>query len=229
MDEPTLNSLKYWVELSKNAAEIIAFVFGSGWAWFKIREFRQFKNWIELEIDSNLHKLDLPVQAKIPTWDKKGNVITKDQLCTHAVEILLKFTNKGSTRLRMFNIQLGINTMRPPDDTQFDKGDGHLHLTRIFTSGNLVPEMPVKGKPIDLSSFYYIEPTVSQTIEFCTVIPQPRELLQVYVEFSLTQKRIFPKSRRLPGGLYPHTAARTYKVDANPQIVKVKENHQAEK
>ena len=57
MDEPTLNSLKYWVELLKNAAELIAFVFGAAWAWFKIREFRQFKNWIELEIDSNLHKL----------------------------------------------------------------------------------------------------------------------------------------------------------------------------
>ena len=222
MNQLTMPGLKDGIEVLKNLAELIAFAFGAGWAWYKLREFRQFKNWVELEIDSNLYQLDSPIQAKTPTWDKKGNVSTQDRLCTHAVEVLLKFTNKGSTRLRIFNIQLGINTMRPPEQTQFDAGDGHLHLTRIVTSGNLVPEMPVEGKPIEKTSFYYIEPTVTQTIEHCTLIPQPRELLQVYVEFSLTQTRIFPQKRRLPGGLYPHSAARTYKIDSVGQIAQKK-------
>lgn len=201
------------VELLKNSAELVAFVVGAVWAGYKIKEYRQFKNWIELEERTNIFKLDLPVTTDVFTWDRKGDRLTECQTCTHAVETLLTFTNKGATRLRLFNIQVGLNTMRPPQSTQFDEGDGHLHLTRIRTSGNLVPEMAVEGKPIEQTSFYYIEPTVSQTISYCTLIPQPRELLQVFVQFSMEQTRLFPMQTRRPMGLYPHTSAQTYKLD----------------
>jgi hypothetical protein len=216
-----MQPIKDVTEVMKNLAELIAFVFGSGWAWFKIREYRQFKNWVELDLDSHVYKLDSPVEADAYTWTREGERITKSRRLTHAVEILLKFSNKGSTRLRLFNIQVGVNTMRAEAETQFDVGDGHLHLTRIFTSGNLVPEMQVEGKPIELTSFYYIEPSVTQTIAFSTLIPQPRELLQVFVQFSLTQRRIFPHRLRLPDGLYPHTAVRTYKIDGGDILVDV--------
>jgi hypothetical protein len=207
-----------FVETLKNLAEVVTFTVGGLWAWLKIKEYRQFKNWIQLDENTHIFKLNSPVSTSVFTWNKEGERIAKEQVCTHAVETLLKFTNRGPTRLRLFNIQVGLNTMRPPEQTVFDEGDGHLHMTRIFTSGNLVPEMPVKGKPVELTSFYYIEPHVSQTISFCTLIPQPRELLQVFIQFSLAQQRIFPKATRFPTGLYPHTAAKTYKLNAQDSI-----------
>jgi hypothetical protein len=210
----TIATVADLIEMLKNIAGLIAFIVGGLWAWLKIKDYRQFKNWIQLDENTNIYKLDSPVSTSVFTWNKQGERLTQKQSCTHVVETLMKFTNRGPTRLRLFNIQIGLNTMRPPDETTFDKEDGHLHMTRIFTSGNLVPEMLVEGKAVELTSFYYIEPSVSQTISFCTLIPQPRELLQVFVQFSMTQKRIFPKNIRLRGGLYPHTAARTYKLNA---------------
>lgn len=174
-----------------------------------------------MELESHLYRLDSPVNADAFTWSRQGQRVTKSEHLTHVVEVLLKFSNKGPTRLRLFNIQVAVNTMRAAEDTKFDEGDGHLHLTRIFTSGNLVPEMSVEGKPVELTSFYYIEPNVSQTVGFSTLIPQPRELLQVFVKFSLTQRRIFPEHERVPGGLYPHTAVRTYKVDRSGALTEV--------
>jgi hypothetical protein len=130
---PMLQRFVDLTEILKNLSALVAFVFGAGWAWFKIREYRQFKNWIELEVESHLYKLDSPVEANAFTWNRQGERTTKSQHLTHAVEVLLKFSNKGPTRLRLFNIQIGVNTMRAEGDTQFDEGDGHLHLTRIFT------------------------------------------------------------------------------------------------
>jgi hypothetical protein len=135
------------------------------------------------------------------------------------VEILLKFSNKGKTRLRIYNAQIGINTMRDPAKTSFDEVDGHLHLTRIFTSGNIVPELPVPGKPLEETSFYYIEPSVQQTIAYLAMIPEPRELLQVFAMFSLEQERLFPERVIGKSGLYPHTAARTYQVSEEGHLI----------
>ncbi len=41
--------------------------------------------------------------------------------------------------MRLFNIQIGVSTMQPQNEAQFDQEDGHLNLTRVFTSGNIVP------------------------------------------------------------------------------------------
>jgi hypothetical protein len=208
-----LSDLKVALETLRDAAALIAFLFGAGWAWFKINEYRQFKNWIQFDVDARIFKLESLFEAKIFTWDKAGNRIEKKLTCTHGIEVELTFTNKGSTRLRLFNIQLGLNTMRSSNDAQFDEGDGHVHLTRMFTSGNLVPEMPVKGLPVEKTSYYYIEPSVTQAITFFTLIPAPREFIQVYAEFNMAQKRLFPKSRRLDAGLYPHSVGRVFKVE----------------
>ena len=108
------------------------------------------------------------------------------------MELLLKFTNKGSTRVRLYNIQVGINTMRPPGQAEFDKEDGHLHLTRMHTSGNLVPEFVVEGRKVEDTSFYDIEPGVEQTISYLCLISKPRELVQAFAMFSLEQRRLFP-------------------------------------
>lgn len=149
------------------------------------------------------------------TWGKNGNTLKQEpKKLTHAVELALTFTNKGRTRVRLYNIQVGLNTMRPPDKAQFDQGDGHLHLTRVHTSGNLVPTFEVRGKTIDETSFYYVEPGVSQSITYLCLISEPRELLQAFAMFSLEQKRLFPKKFRSPKGLYPHTAARTFPLRA---------------
>ncbi len=88
---------------------------------------------------------------------------------------------------------------------KFDKEDGHLRLERVFISGNIVPKS---------SKFYYIEPGIEQTISYLTLITEPRELIMVWAKFSMEQTRIFPKKLTGDTGLKPHTAARTYQLDA---------------
>jgi hypothetical protein len=193
----------------------IALAVGAIWAIYKIDENRENKNWIQLDLNADVNKLTRTEHASAKTWDKEGNrVDVGPSALTHAVEVLLKFTNKGKTRVRIFNIQVGINTMRPPDQAQFDENDGHLHLTRIHTSGNLVPVFHVEGKTDEKASFYYIEPQVEQSITYLCLITEPRELLQVFAMFSLEQERLFPKKTLGPRGLYPHTAARTFALPA---------------
>jgi len=193
---------------------------GGLWALYKVREYRELKQRIQLEISARTFKLDAPEQVSSYTWDREGQrVATPLQPHTHAVEIALTFTNKGLVRSRLYNIQVGINTMRPSDQARFDQEDGHLRLARVFTSGNIVPLFAVEGKPAEKTSFYYIEPGVEQTITYLALIPAPRELLQVHARFNFEQKRLFPRQVREQGGLYPHTASRTYQVDAQGQVV----------
>jgi hypothetical protein len=197
----------------------IAALLGGGWGVYKFVQYRELKQRIQLEIDAKLYKLTLPEETEAFTWDPQGNCKTDSaKPRTHAVEILLKFTNKGFTRMRLFNIKVGINTMRPHNEAQFDQGDGHLRLTRIFSSGNLVPVFEVEGKNVEDTSFYYIEPGVEQTISYLTLITEPRELVQIYAKFSLEQKRLFPKREIGEKGVYPHTAARTFKVNSDSSI-----------
>lgn len=200
--------------------KIIALV-GGIWALYKVKEYRELKQRLQLDIDANLYKLSSPENVAAFTWDKEGKRIsTSAQPRTHAVEVLLRFANKGLTRMRLYNIQVGINTMRPQNEVQFDEDDGHLHLTRILTSGNIVPLFRVEDMPVEKTSFYYIEPGVEQTITYLALIPEPRELLQIYAKFSLEQERIFPEREVAAKRMFPHTAARTYQVDAEGLLVK---------
>jgi hypothetical protein len=208
-----MDGFEIFTQIADLAVKIIALAIGGTWAIYKIKEYREFKNWIQLDLDASIYKLTQPEQAEAKTWDKKGEPVDlPPYIHTHAVEVLLTFTNKGKTRVRIFNIQVGINTMRPLGEAEFDKDDGHLHLTRIHTSGNLVPIFRVKGKPIEKTSFYYIEPGVEQKITHLCLIAEPRELLQVFARFSLEQQRIFPGKVLGPKRLYPHTAARTFQL-----------------
>ncbi|HLO15971.1 MAG TPA: hypothetical protein VK206_14155 [Anaerolineales bacterium] len=199
----------------------IAVLVGTFWGVYKFVQYRELKQRIQLGIDANMYKLASVEQVEAFNWDRQGDRVTiPTQPRTHAIEILLKFTNKGFTRMRLFNIQIGVNTMRPPNKAQFDEDDGHLHLTRVFTSGNIVPLFPVNEKPIEETSFYYIEPGVEQTISYLTLITEPRELVQIYAKFSLEQKRIFPKKDVGEKGIYPHTAARTYQLNSDGSLAK---------
>jgi len=199
----------------------ITVLIGVVWGVYKFVQYRELKQRIQLDIDATMHKLTSPEQTEAFNWDRQGKrVIVPIQPRTHAIEILLKFTNKGFTRMRLFNIQIGVNTMRPQNEAQFDQDDGHLHLTRVFTSGNIVPPFRVKDKPVEETSFYYIEPGVEQTISYLTLITEPRELVQVHAKFSLEQKRIFPTKDVGEKGVYPHTAARTYKLNSDGSLAK---------
>lgn len=203
------------------AIQVVAVVAAGAWAVFKVREYRERKNLIQLHLDAHLYPLATPITVAPLTW-KKGEgepTILEPRTNAYAIEVLLRFINKGRTRFRLFNAQVGISTMRPPAETQFDEDNGHLHLTRVVTSGNIVPPFPVQGKPLEETSFYYIEPGVEQTITYLTLVPEPRELLQVVGEFSFAQKRIFPQQRRLPEGPYPHSAVRTYGIDIHGELV----------
>jgi hypothetical protein len=203
------------------AVQVVAVVAAGAWAVFKVREYRERKNLIELSVDAHLYSLATPITVAPVTW-KKGeerSTLVAPRTHPYALEVLLRFNNKGRTRFRLFNAQVGVSTMRSPGQTQFDEEDGHLHLTRLVTSGNIVPLFPVAGEPREESSFYYIEPGIEQTITYLTLIPEPRELLQVVAEFSFAQRRIFPEHRRLPGGPYPHTAARTYAVRKDGELI----------
>ena len=215
MDQTTISTIA-------NIADIvlkIATLLGGIWAAYKVMQYRELKQRIQLDIDANMYALDPPEQVETFTWDRQGNRVTAPaRPHTHAVEILLNFANKGHTRLRLFNIQVGINTMRPQDEAQFDPGDGHLHLTRIFTSGNIVPTFKVPGRPVEETSFYYIEPGVEQTVSYLALVSEPRQLIQIYAKFSLEQERIFPTRDIGSKGVYPHTAARTYKINPDGSL-----------
>jgi len=214
-----MDDYKVYFSLVDLTVKIIALIIGGTWAIYKIGEYRAFKSWIQLDLDANIYMLARPEEIRSKTWNENGEAVDLDTTKgTHAVEILLKFANKGKTRIKLFNIQVGLNTMRPPNQAKFDGKDGHLHLWRIHTSGNLVPEFPVEGKPIEDTSFYYIEPEVEQTISYLCLVSNPRELLQVFAMFSLEQTRLFPKTTRGPKGLYPHTTARTFQLKSDNVI-----------
>jgi hypothetical protein len=198
------------------AVKIIALLIGGTWALYKIKEYREFKNWIQFDLDANIYKLTNPENASVLSWDKNGNCDKlKPELQTHAIEVMLKFSNKGKTRVKMFNVQIGINTMREPEKAKFNENDGRLCLTRVLTTGNLVPEFQVKNKKIEDTSFYYIEPGVEQKISHLCLIPEPGELLKITGYYNIEQKRIFPKPIEKSSKPYTHTVARTFQIPFN--------------
>ena len=206
-------NIQFLMEIIDFLIKTLALIIGGVWVLIKFKEYREFKNWIQLDVDANIFRLSKPEIAETISWDKEGNPIqSQKQNHTHAVEVLLTFKNKGKTRIKIYNIQIGINTMRPVNEARFDEEDGHLRLNRIHTSGNIVPKQFVKRKNVNKTSFYYIEPEVEQTISHLCLISEPRELIQVVAYFSLEHERIFPKKMHKPGGLFPHTAARTFQL-----------------
>ena len=175
------------------------------WANYKFREYREFKYWIQFAIDANIYKLNTSTKEMKPFILEKDGTERKTQpeKHTHAVEVVLKFTNKGKKRLRIYNIRTKISTL-PTENVRLAENkdeDGHLRLITIFNSGNIVPE--------DIK-FYYIEPQVEQVITFLTLITEPRELLRVNGKFSLEQDRIFPKKEVLLK--YPSPLKQIYKL-----------------
>src|SRR5947199_10602494 len=127
-----MDQLDMFIKLGNLVVKVIALEIGGTWATYKIKEYRELKNWVQLDLDAHIYKLTHPEHIPAKIWDKQGKPIDlSPRTHTHAVEVLLKFTNKGKTRARIFNIQVGINAMRPHDQAEFDSDDGHLHLTRI--------------------------------------------------------------------------------------------------
>jgi hypothetical protein len=214
------NSSDMWLQIADLSIKLAVLIIGGLWALFELNKYRALQKWIQLDIDAHLYNLSSIENVAAYTWDRTGKrVQTSVQPHTHVVEVLLKFTNKGKTRFKIYNAQIWISTMRPPQEARFDREDGHLGLRRLFTSGNLVPIMHVKDKPIEETSFYYIEPGVEQTVHFLALITEPRELVQVAARFSLEQERIFPEKAVGPKGLYPHTAVRTYQVGPEGNLI----------
>ena len=211
--------------------QIVAFLFGTIWAFFKILEFRELKHKIQFEIDAHLYKLEKTVTTCTKTYDAQNNRVCNPlELCTHVVEVLFKFTNKGNRRFRLYNLQAIISTM--PDKVKIRDSDCGLGLERLLTSGNIVPEkltperLHIKERLTNFllrkkpAGFYYIEPGIEQIISYLCIIKKPKEILQVRGSFSLEQQRLFPKNFVGPMGLYPHTAERTYQLDRAGKIIK---------
>jgi hypothetical protein len=113
-----------------------------------------------------------------------------------------------------------------PDVIRIRDDDCGLALTRMLSSGNIVPNGPMQEE-FDIKerltnfllkkrpdAFYYIEPDMEQIITYLCVIPKPKEILQVRGIFSLDQHRSYVGSKRL----FPRTSARTYKLDSEGMI-----------
>jgi hypothetical protein len=163
---------------------------------------------VQLEIAANLYALAQPILLPPFTRFMRRSASDGSQTHTHAVEILLTLTNRGRRRFRLFNAQLGVNTLLRP---RLDSDDGHLHLNRIFTSGNIVPGQcdPEAGA----EPFYAVEPGVAQTIHFLALIPAPHELLQVVANVGLQRRRASVETMKR--GLYPFSAVRTFQLGSS--------------
>jgi uncharacterized protein YxeA len=196
-----LRNIAEIIVILRNIVSILVIIIAGIWGFYKIKEYREFKQWIQFEIEANIYKLKTPTEKMDPfILEKDGKRRnTQPKKHTHAVEVVLKFTNKGKRRLRIYNIQTKISTM-PTEYVKRGEG-GYLSLRTIFNSGNIVP----KG-----TGFYYIEPQVEQVITFLTLITEPRELLRVNGKFSLEQDRIFPKKEVLLK--YPSPLKQIYKL-----------------
>lgn len=219
----------------KDIIQIIAFLFGIVWAGYKIREFREFKQKIQFDVDANIYKLEEPITCCLKNYIKNNKDVcfacSNPQEATHVVEVLLKFSNKGKKRFRLYNLQAIISTM--PDKIKIRDDDCGLSLKRMHTSGNIVPKslaperIPLVAKIKNLilkkqaSGFYYIEPGVEQTINYLCIIPKPEYFLQVRGVFSLEQERLFPEHKIGSMKLYPHTAEKTFKLDKECKAIAI--------
>jgi hypothetical protein len=171
----------------RTTLEIIVIFIAGIWAIFKILEFREFKHWIQFEIDANFYPLRENINANSYIWDEYGKGSEKNETFTHVLELLFKFNNKGKTRVKIYNIHAKISTLPPIDNNYLSSKDGHLRFFSIWT-GNIVPEK---------KKFYYIEPQVEQTITYLTLIRKPKDIIRIHGEFCQDHERIYPKKEQL--------------------------------
>jgi hypothetical protein len=167
--------------------EIIVIFIAAIWAIFKISEFREFKHWIQFEVDANIYPLDESIKSLSYEWDDKGERFSENKIFTHVLEILFKFTNKGKTRVKIYNIHAQISTLSQKGNDYLSKEDGHLRFHSYWT-GNIVPRW---------KKFYYIEPQVEQIIRYLTLIEKPRDILKIHGEFCQDHQRIYPKQEKI--------------------------------
>ncbi len=93
------------VDILKDVAEIMALAVGAVWAFYEVGKYRQFKNWLQLDVEKSIYKLANPINVKGFTWNKAGKrEITPPQPYTHAIEAILSFTNVGKTRAKIYNV-----------------------------------------------------------------------------------------------------------------------------
>jgi hypothetical protein len=95
----------------KTILEILVIIIAGLWAWYKFKEFREFKHWIQFDLDANIYPLNSNIETKSYNWDSDGNVKDALDTHTHILEILFKFSNKGKTRVKIYNIQAEISTL----------------------------------------------------------------------------------------------------------------------
>jgi hypothetical protein len=183
------------------------------WAIFRFVIFREDKFWLEFDIVAEYKRIKNKVNCEKYFWEKNIDEIKIEKKdVSYFIETTLRITNKGKTRVRIYNMQIAIKTMNNTGDLLFSKEDGRIKLKTIHRSGNLVPEMHIKGKDINKTSFYYIEPGVKQEIHYVTLIEEPFEILQVEGKFNLSKKRLPIKDIQNDRSLYPHTATKIYLI-----------------
>lgn len=209
MDPKTFSSITSSIS---HIATVLGLLVGAWWAIVKRKLFRDMMHCIQFDVEAKLIRLkDSAKGENIYTRKTKiDEELIKECIFSHVVEVSLIYTNKGKTRFRLYNAMVHFNTMRPIAKTKIDTDIGYLKLQRIFSSGNMIR---TDGQSSNKSSFYYIEPGVTQTIRYLFLIPEPRELLQVNALFSLEQERIFPHKLIGAKGLHPHTASKTYSLE----------------
>ena len=103
------------------------------------------------------------------------------------VDLWAEYKNRDISTLKA-DVEAYENGMETARIIEFKK---YTSLRGYFLSANVRGNY-VKYKPIEETSFYYIEPGVEQTISHLALITEPRELIQIFAKFSLEQKRIFP-------------------------------------
>lgn len=206
-------NIKPIVEMLVDLATILAIIIGAIWAWYKWKRYREAKYCIDFSLDAKIINLKTPVEGQRINWICGERTLEPKCKHTHAIEIYLHLKNLSKIRFTLHNIDIAIQTLRPPGETTFDKSTGHLSMQRIFTSGNITSRYNKNTRKCEPFS-YYIEPGVTQTITYLALVSEPRELLQIIGAFSLEQERIFPGHRIGKLGLFPHTAVKTYQVDS---------------
>lgn len=97
----------------KTLIEIIVIAIAGCWAFYKFLEFREFKHWVQFEVDANIYPMSDCIKAKSYNWNRKGVIKESDETYTHLLEILFKFNNKGKTRVKIYNIQAEFSTLPP--------------------------------------------------------------------------------------------------------------------
>ncbi len=183
------------------------------------------KNWIQFDISVKLFPLDEKIKTAYISCNKKKIMSEfSTRYNNYIAEIVCKFFNKGRKPFKLYNLQVWLNTLKlkredGSDKKLFDEKTGRLRLSRIFTSGNLLDSNIIDNSQKNSDNYYYIGPQIEQNISFLTLIPEPKEVIQVNGRFSLEQKRIFPSEDIGELNVNPHTASTTYKIGKNGFIL----------